>query len=191
MAEGGGSRDFAAAKAWMWRDPAGFGKLIDLLVAATVEHLAAQIEAGATCLQLFDSWAGVLPAPEFRLYSIAPARRIADAVRRRHPGARIIGFPRGAGGMLAEYASGAGMDAVSLDYTVPPAAGRAVQRAIAVQGNLDPVLLAVGGAAMAARAREIRDAFAGGPHIFNLGHGILPTTPIGHVEALVRAVRAP
>lgn len=190
MAEGGGSRDFAAPKAWMWRDPASFGALIDLLVEATIEHLAAQIEAGADCVQLFDSWAGILPDAEFRAHVIAPTARIVRGVKRRHPDVRMIGFPRGAGPMLEEYTRGAGVDAVGLDYTVPLEAGRALQRRLPVQGNLDPVLLLTGGAAMQARIREIRTAFTGRPHIFNLGHGVLPPTPPEHVAALVAAVRA-
>ncbi|HEY7608610.1 MAG TPA: uroporphyrinogen decarboxylase [Alphaproteobacteria bacterium] len=190
MAEGGGSRDFSMPKAWMWRDAKSFGVLIGLLVEATVEHLAAQIEAGADCVQLFDSWAGVLPDAEFRRYAIEPAARIARALKERHPSARIIGFPRGVGAMLDEYARDAEMDAVSLDYTVPLEAGRSVQGRLPVQGNLDPVLLLAGGAALVARIREIRRAFAGKPHIFNLGHGILPGTPLEHVAALVAAVRA-
>jgi len=190
MVEGSGKRDFTAPKAWMWRDPESFAVLIDLLIAATVEHLAAQLEAGADCVQLFDSWAGILPDDEFRRYVIEPTARITDAVRKRHPNTRIIGFPRGAGTMLGTYALHSGVDAVGLDYVVPLSACHAVQQRLPVQGNLDPVLLLVGGAAMERRIREIRGALAGKPHIFNLGHGVLPTTPPEHVAALVAAVRA-
>jgi len=190
MAEGHGSRDFLAPKTWMWRDRKSFVALIDILTQATVEHLSAQIEAGADCVQLFDSWAGVLPEDEFRDFVIAPNRAIVNSLKTRHPKVPIIGFPRGAGSMLGEYAANAGVDAVGLDYTVPLAAAQAVQRKLPVQGNLDPVLLLVGGDALSARVRAIRKAFGGRPHIFNLGHGILPATPIAHVEALVNAVRA-
>ena len=189
MAEGKTSRDFAAPKAWLWRDPASFQALIDLLVEATIEHLAAQIEAGADCVQLFDTWAGILPDAEFRRYAIAPIARIAAGLKRRHSGTRIIGFPRGAGAMLEEYARETGVDAVGLDYGIPLEAGRAVQARLPVQGNLDPVLLLAGGTAMIDRIAEIRRAFSAGPHIFNLGHGILPPTPPEHVAALVDAVR--
>lgn len=189
MAEGGGSRDFMAPKAWLWRDPDGFGALMDILVEATIEHLSAQIEAGADCVQLFDSWAGILPDAEFRAHVIAPTARIVRGVRQRHRDVRIIGFPRGAGAMLGEYAREAGVDAVGVDYTVPLDAGRTIQALRPVQGNLDPVLLLAGGAPMQARIREIRRAFAGRPHIFNLGHGVLPPTPPEHVAALVAAVR--
>ncbi len=189
MAEGGGSRDFTAPKTWLWRDPAGFGALMDLLVEATIEHLSAQIEAGADCVQLFDSWAGILPDAEFRSQVIAPTARIVTGVKQRHPRVRIIGFPRGAGAMLDDYARDAGVDAVGIDYAVPLTAAKAVQQRRPVQGNLDPVLLLAGGAPMNARIREIRRAFAGRPHIFNLGHGVLPPTPPEHVAALVAAVR--
>jgi uroporphyrinogen decarboxylase len=190
MVEGGGSRDFAAPKTWMWRDPAGFGALIDLLVNATVEHLSAQIEAGVDCVQLFDSWAGIIPDEEIARWVIEPTARIAGALKKRHPGTRIIGFPRGAGTMLGDYAREAGVDAVGLDYTVPLQAGRALQTQLPVQGNLDPVLLLVGGEAMSTRIREIRKTLSRKAHIFNLGHGILPATPPEHVAALVAAVRA-
>ncbi|MCW5773869.1 MAG: uroporphyrinogen decarboxylase [Rhodospirillaceae bacterium] len=191
MAEGRGSRDWTAAKTWLWRDPAGFGALIDILIEATIDHLAAQIEAGADCVQLFDSWTGVLPDREFRLYSIEPTRRIAAALKSRHPGIRVIGFPRGSGTMLREYAAETGVDAVSLDYSVPLAVAKPLQAQVAVQGNLDPVLLLAGGAALMARVAETKAALGGGPHIFNLGHGILPATPPEHVAALVQAVRGP
>lgn len=190
MAEGGGSRDFAAAKAWMWRDPVRFGALIDLLVEATIEHLSAQIEAGADCVQLFDSWAGILPEDELRRWVIGPTARIASAVKSRNPGARIIGFPRGAGTMLDDYAREAGIDAVGLDYTLPLQAGRHIQSRLPVQGNLDPVLLLVGGPAMEVAIRGIRKTLSRKAHIFNLGHGVLPSTPPEHVAALVAAVRA-
>jgi len=190
MVEGSGKHGFSAPQAWMRRDPAGFGALIDLLAAATIEHLSAQIEAGADCVQLFESWAGLLNGDEFYRYAIAPAARIARELKRRHPGVRIVGFPRGAGSMLEAYAESAGADAVSLDYDVTLAAGRAIQKRLPVQGNLDPELLVKGGTAMTTRVGEICKAFAGGPHIFNLGHGIVPQTPPEHVAALVAAVRA-
>jgi uroporphyrinogen decarboxylase len=190
MAEGHGSRDFTAAKSWMWSDEKSFATLIELLVEATIEHLSAQIDAGADCVQIFDSWAGVLPDREFFSWVIAPTARIAKAVKKRHGSARILGFPRGAGHMYEAYAVGAGVDGVSLDYTVPIGFGRVLQRRVAVQGNLDPILLVMGGASMIERAREICAAFSAGPHVFNLGHGVLPETPPEHVTALIAAVRA-
>jgi uroporphyrinogen decarboxylase len=189
MVEGGSSRDFAEIKRWMWQDPAGFGRLIELLTEATARHLVGQVEAGAQCVQLFESWAGVLPEPEFERWVVAPTRRIVGAVRARFPEVPVIGFARGAGALIERYAVGTGVQGVGLDAMVPMAQAQAVQRRFAVQGNLDPVLLLTGGAAMTARARVIVESLDRGPHVFNLGHGVLPTTPPDHVAALLDAVR--
>ncbi len=190
MAEGGGSRDFAAAKSWMWRDPNSFQSLIDLLVDATVEHLEAQIDAGAECIQLFDSWASVLPENEFRAYVIEPTERICARLRVSGRKAPIIGFARGATQFLAEYAAASGVDAVGLDYTVSAEIVRTLAHRKPLQGHLDPVLLVAGGDAMRRRIEEILALHGGHPHVFNLGHGILPSTPIEHVTELVTRVRA-
>jgi len=190
MIEGGSSRDFARTKRWAYADPRSFAALIDCLVSATTSYLLGQIEAGAEAIQLFDSWAGVLPETEFRRWIIEPTRRIASAIRARHPAVPLIGFPRGAGVLYETYAGAAGVDAVSLDSTVPLAWAREhVQTRRAVQGNLDPVLLLTGGSAMAVAARAIVTALRTGPFVFNLGHGILPETPPEHVTALVELVR--
>jgi uroporphyrinogen decarboxylase len=190
MVEGGGSRDFSRAKRWAYGNPAGFAGLIDCLVSATTSYLLGQIEAGADVIQLFDSWAGVLPEAEFRRWVIEPTARITSALKARHPTVPIIGFPRGAGVLYEAYAGDAGVDAVSLDSAVPLAWARErLQIRHAVQGNLDPVLLLTGGPSMAAGARAIVAALRGGPFVFNLGHGILPETPPEHVTALVEAVR--
>jgi uroporphyrinogen decarboxylase len=190
MVEGSGKRGFEAPRAWLKRDPKSFDALLGILVEATVEHLAAQIEAGADCVQIFESWAGLLGGEDFRRCIISPTARIAEALKRQHPGVRIVGFPRNAGVMLEEYAEKASVDAVSLDQAVSAAAGRAVQRRRPVQGNLDPALLVAGGEALAAGIRDIRRTYSGGPHVFNLGHGIVPQTPPEHVAGLVAGVRA-
>jgi uroporphyrinogen decarboxylase len=190
MVEGGTSRSFENVQLWAYRDPAGFAKLIDCLVLATVEYLSAQIAAGAEVVQLFDSWAGILPESAFRHWVVAPTLRIVTALRRRHPSVPIIGFPRGAGFQYAEYFAATGVTALGLDTTVPLDVGGALQRFGPVQGNLDPLLLVTGGAPMAASAAAIRKAFSAGPFIFNLGHGIVPQTPPEHVAELVALVRA-
>ena len=187
--EGGSSRSFETVKAWMWRDPEGFGRLIDMLTAATVEHLSRQIDAGADCVQIFESWAGVLAEPEFRRYVVGPTRRVVEALRARHPAAPVIGFPRGAGSLIGDYVAATGVTAISLDTGVPLAQAREIERSVPVQGNLDPLLLAAGGMALEERIGEIVSGLAGGPHIFNLGHGIVPQTPPDHVAELVSAVR--
>lgn len=190
MVEGGGSRDFPLAKRWAMSDPAGFDKLIELVVRATIDHLSAQIEAGAEAVQLFDSWSGVLAEAEFRRYVIAPTRAIAAALAGRHPSVPVIGFPRGAGAMLPVYAHEAGVSAVSLDTQVPLAwATETLPPSLPVQGNLDPVALEIGGPAMREHVAAILAQMAGRPFVFNLGHGVMQTTPPEHVAELVRLIR--
>ncbi len=191
MVEGGSSRDFAAVKGWAFSDEGGFGELVDVLVDATAEHLAAQADAGADVLQIFDTWAGVLPPAQFVRWCVEPVAEIVSRVRRRCPGVPVIGFPRGAGTGYEAYARATGVDAVGIDGSVPLCwAADVLQGVCAVQGNLDPVALLEGGEAMAARAREIVSVLGRGPFVFNLGHGVLKTTPPGHVADLVAAVRA-
>ncbi len=190
MIEGGSSRDFAATRGWAMRDPVSFQRLIDILIAATVEHLVAQLRHGAEALQLFDSWAGILPESEFRRWSIAPMKSIVEGVRAVYPDAPIIGFPRGAGIMMRDYVMETGVDGVSIDSAMPAKwAALALQPLCAVQGNLDPLCLLAGGERMIEETTAILEALAGGPFIFNLGHGILPATPTGHVAKLVETVR--
>jgi uroporphyrinogen decarboxylase len=190
MVEGGSSRDFARVKRRAFAEPEAFALLIDAIVGASVTYLSGQIEAGAEALQLFDSWAGVLPEAEFRRWVIEPTRRIVEALKARHPEVPIIGFPRGAGLLYEAYARESGVDAVSLDPTVPLGWAREhLQARLPVQGNLDPMLLVVGGAPMEQAVQRIREELGRGPLVFNLGHGILPETPPEHVAALVELVR--
>jgi uroporphyrinogen decarboxylase len=190
MVEGGSSRDFAHVKGWAYGDPASFARLIDMLSEVIAEHLIAQIGAGAEAVQIFDSWAGVLAEREFERWCLAPTAAIVRRVRAAHPDVPIIGFPRGCGHRLVEYAAGSGVDAVSADATVPVRnLVDAVQKRCAVQGNLDPVLLLSGGDAMAEEARRLVAALGAGPYVFNLGHGVLPATPPDNVARLVAAVR--
>jgi uroporphyrinogen decarboxylase len=192
MVEGGASKDFRLVKSWAYRDPSGFAALIELLTEATIDYLSAQITAGADAVQLFDSWAGILSETRFERWVIEPTRKIVAAIKRRFPDVPIIGFPRGAGLLYERYAAETGVDAVSLDTTVPLAYARdRLQPRLAVQGNLDPVLLVVGGAALKQAVKELRTAFGGRPFVFNLGHGVLPQTPPENVAALARLVAEP
>jgi uroporphyrinogen decarboxylase len=185
MVEGRTSKEFRQVKGWAYRDASGFGTLIDLLVEGTIEFLAGQIAAGAEVVQLFDSWAGILPEPAFDRWVIEPTRRIVAALKRRFPDHPIIGFPRGAGLLYERYVSETGVDAVGLDVTVPADYARTrLQRLATVQGNLDPVLLIAGGAALETAVKELCRTLGGGPFVFNLGHGVLPETPPENVEAL-------
>lgn len=192
MVEGGASRDFRLTRSWAYRDPEGFDALIGLIAEATIIYLSEQIAAGADAVQLFDSWAGVLPEREFANWVIAPTRRIVAALKERFPAVPIIGFPRGAGLLYERYAAESGVDAVALDTGVPVCFARdALQPRLAVQGNLDPVALLAGGAAMRRLVGDIRAALGEGPFVFNLGHGILPQTPPEHVAELARLLAGP
>lgn len=190
MVEGHGSRDFAAVKGWAFAAPEDFAHLIECLTDATIAHLDAQILAGAEVVQLFDSWAGVLPEQEFRRFVIAPTRRIVAALGAAHPEVPVIGFPRGAGLMYRSYVRETKVAALALDQTVPcEIARRTLQSLVPVQGNLDPLALVAGGHVLNAAVEHILSTFAAEPFIFNLGHGVRPETPVEHVAALVALLR--
>jgi uroporphyrinogen decarboxylase len=190
MVAGQGSRDQSETRRMAYADPVAFQAIIDAIVAMSIDYLARQVEAGVDAVQLFDSWAGSLSPAQFERWVIAPNAAIVAGLRARCPQVKIIGFPKGAGGKLAAYARETGVDAIGLDETVDPVwADVTLPAGMPVQGNLDPLALIAGGAELENAARRILDAFADRPHIFNLGHGILPDTPIAHVEQLVEFVR--
>ena len=191
MVGGGRSRDFLAVKGWAYREPESFDRLIGTVQEAVADHLIAQLDAGADAVQIFDSWAGVLPESAFRRWCIAPVAKIVSAVKAAHPGAPVIGYPRGAGLALERFMGETGVDAVSIDSTVPPVwAAAHLQPHCTVQGNLDPAALVAGGEALRHAARAILDALAHGPFVFNLGEGVLPQTPPDHVAALADIVQS-
>jgi uroporphyrinogen decarboxylase len=189
LAAGRGGDEQRAAKLWAYRDEKGFGALLDVLADCVAFHLVRQLRAGADGVQLFDSWAGGLPQALFETAVIAPTRKIVQAVRAEVPDARIIGFPRAATleGYEA-YVQATGVNAVSLD-TAAPMGWAARTLNCTVQGNLDPQALIAGGDALDRAVDIIMEAMAGKAHIFNLGHGILPETPIAHVEQLMKRLR--
>ena len=191
MVEGGGSKEFALIRGMAHAQPALLDALIGVLVDATVAYVSAQIQAGADVAMLFDSWSGVLSPLLFRRLVIGPTRRIVEGLRALHPGIPIIGFPRLAGVQVGAYAAGTGVDAVALDTgTDLRLATALVPAGVATQGNLDPLALVAGGPALAVETASVLAAVRGRPHIFNLGHGIVPQTPPEHVAELVRLVRA-
>ncbi len=190
MVAGQGSKDQAAARRLAYRDPRKFGVLIERIVETTVDYLSGQILAGADAVQLFDSWAGSLSPQQFAEWVVVPNAAIVRAVKARHPDTPIIGFPKGAGAKLVDYARGTGVDALGLDETIDPEwAAREFPKTLPLQGNLDPLALITGGDTLSRATDRILAAFAGRPHIFNLGHGILQDTPIAHVEQLLERVR--
>jgi uroporphyrinogen decarboxylase len=190
MIAGFGTPDQFPARIFAYRHPKEFADLIDLLVGASAEYLVRQFEAGVDAVQIFDTWAGILPAAEFQRWCVEPTARIVKAVRQRIPGAKIIGFPRGAGTELSNYLAAVPVDAVGLDWMIELGFAREhVQRLRPIQGNLDPLALLVGGKALDDAVDTILAAFTQGPFIFNLGHGVLPDTPTEHVEQLIKRVR--
>ena len=190
MVEGGTTRDFHAVKSFSYGDPEGFGKLIDLLVEATIRHLSAQAAAGVDALQIFESHAGVLPATEFKTWVIDPVRRVVEGVRANWPEIPIIGFPRGAGPMYPVFAEETGLTAVSLDVSVPLDWAMAnLPSGMPVQGNIDPAYLLSGGDGMVRSVDRIVEACRDRPHIFNLGHGVDKNTDPETVAQLIGCLR--
>jgi len=190
MVAGFGTPDQAPARLFAYRDPDGFGRLIDVLVRASIDYLAAQLHAGVDAVQLFDTWAGVLGPEEFDRWCTKPAGKIVAGLRQRIPGARIISFPRGAGTSLVSYVDNVSCDAIGLDWMINRKFARdEIQSRRPVQGNLDPMALLAGGAALDREVDAALASFSERPFIFNLGHGILPETPIAHVERMVARVR--
>ena len=190
MIAGQGSREQAEARQLAYADPGKMAAILDRVSEITVDYLSGQVHAGVDAVQLFDSWSGSLSPKQFEQLVIKRTAWIVDEFRKRHPDTPIIGFPKGAGGKLRAYADETGIDAIGLDETVDPRwAARELPAGLPVQGNLDPVAVSAGGAALEEAVETILDALADRPHIFNLGHGIQQTTPIAHVEQLVALVK--
>ncbi|MCZ8316178.1 uroporphyrinogen decarboxylase [Phreatobacter sp.] len=190
MVAGKGGDDQVAARLFAYRDPEGFSRLIDIIVEASITYLLGQIRAGVDAVQIFDTWAGVLPADEFRRWCVEPIGRIVAGVKAAAPGIPVIVFPKGAGLRLEAVVNGTGADAVGLDWTADAGfVASAIQPKVAVQGNVDPIALLAGGEALDRAVDTTLEAFGRGRLIFNLGHGILPPTPIAHVERMVARVR--
>ena len=191
MVAGQGTPDQAPARMMAYSHPEAFADIIDVLVENSIQYLLSQLAAGADVLQIFDTWAGVLPPREFARWSVEPTKAIVEGVRAKAPDAKIIGFPRGAGALLPGYVQATGVDAVSIDWAAEPSLIRErVQNRVAVQGNLDPLALIAGGAALDSAVDDVLANYARGRLIFNLGHGIQPETPIAHVERMLKRVRA-
>ena len=190
MIAGRGTPDQGPAHALKAADRTTFAALIDLLTEATIDYLSAQVEAGAEVVKLFDSWAGSLKGADFDDFALKPAKRIIEGLKARHPGLPVIAFPREAGERYVGFAKVTGADCVAIDNSVSAEwAAANVQRDGCVQGNLDPSLLVTGGDKLIAETRRVREAFANGPHIFNLGHGITPEADPENVARMIAAIR--
>lgn len=190
MVAGHGTKDQHPARIMAYGEEDRFAHLIARIEEVTVDYLSGQIEAGVDAVQLFDSWAGSLSPAQFERWVIEPNARIVAALKARHPGTPVIGFPKGAGAKLVDYAERTGVDAVGVDETIDPVWAHAhLPKGMPVQGNLDPMALLAGGEALETAIDRIRTAFADRPQVFNLGHGIDKTTPIAHVERLLERLR--
>jgi len=190
MIAGRGTPGQEPARLFAYEDPKAFTSLVDKLAEASASYLIRQLQTGVDAVQIFDTWAGILPAEEFQRWCIEPMQRVVSKVRAEVPGAKIIGFPRGVGAGLLRYIDAVPVDAVGLDWAVDPVFARdEIQQRLPVQGNLDPLVLVAGGTALDRAVDRIIEAFSERPFIFNLGHGILPQTPIAHVERMLARVR--
>jgi uroporphyrinogen decarboxylase len=191
MIAGHGSSDQAAARLFAYRNRDAFEALMQKLVEASAAYLVRQLKAGADAVQVFDTWAGILPPEEFARWCIAPVQQLVRLVRTQVPDARIIGFPRGAGSALERYVTEVPLDAIGLDWMIDKTFARErIQSRKPVQGNLDPIALVAGGAALDEAVDAVLCAFSDRPFIFNLGHGITPDAPIAHVERMIARVRS-
>jgi uroporphyrinogen decarboxylase len=190
MVEGKGSKDHQRARTWAYADPEGFNILIDLLVEATSTYLIKQVENGAEVIQLFDTWAGILSESQFQRWVIRPTADIVKRLNKACPGVPVIGFPRGSGILYQNFVKQTGVDAISIDNSVPVSwAAEHLQSLCTVQGNLDNMALIAGGDSMEKEMRAMLEGFSKGPYIFNLGHGVLPETPPKHVERMAAFIQ--
>jgi uroporphyrinogen decarboxylase len=190
MIEGGTSKNFTTLKRVSYQNPDFLARLIDLLVEVTADYLIAQVKAGAEALQLFDSWAGAVSASDYRRWVVEPARKIYQKVKAACPQVPMIGFPKGSGVQYGYYSGQTGMDCVGFDMQMPAEwVRKQLDATPCVQGNLDPILLAYDGPRALKEADHLLTVFRDRPYVFNLGHGMIPETPVEHVEALCHHLR--
>ena len=189
--EGRGGTDMSDSRLFGYHHPEELDGMLDQLVEASAHYLLMQANAGADALMLFESWAEGLPEDAFERWVISPTAKLVKRVRELGVKQPIIGFPRGAGGLVVDYAERTGVNAVGLDTAIPlKRIDAALPKGMPVQGNLDPMRLVAGGVGMENRVREIITTLKGRPHIFNLGHGVTPEVPIPHVESVLRTIRS-
>ncbi len=189
MLEGKGKQDFSVSKNFLYNKKKLALQLIDIITEKTIEYLLGQINAGVDIIQLFDSWAGVLSGEEYKVFVIKPTKKIVSSIKEKHPSLPIIGFPRGSGYLYQEYINQTNIDAIGVDQFVPLDIMKKWQGNIVVQGNFDPVLLLGNKEVIQKKAKDILTCLNNKNFIFNLGHGILPNTPVENVQFLVNYVR--
>ncbi len=184
----GRSSDRTGARRFAFEKPDELDALIDVIAEATIGYLAMQAKAGAEALQLFESWAENIPEDLFDRIVTRPHAKIVAGLRTAGVTAPVIGFPRAAGSLVEGYAGAAGVDAVGLDVQASAALGQRLQQSVTIQGALDPLLLRAGGAGLDRRIDQLLDQWGPNRYVFNLGHGILPDTPIAHVKQTLARV---
>lgn len=191
MLEGAGTRDFAKAKQQAFQQEKLFLDFLNFLVEVVASHLIEQVKAGVQVIQIFDSWGGLCPATHFERWILKPTQKLVAKVKQIFPDLPIIGFPKGIGAQLLDYSMETGVSAVSLDSSMSLSwVQKNLQTSLVLQGNLDPLLLVVGGDSLKSAVQSIHQEMKDRPYIFNLGHGILPQTPLVHVEECIRLVRS-
>lgn len=189
MLEGKSKKDFSASKKFLYQERELAISLINLLTEHTISHLIGQIKAGCNVIQLFDSWSGMLSGIEYEEFIIKPTKKIVDSIKEQYSDIPVIGFPKGSGFWYEKYIDITGIDVVGVDQFVPIAKMREWQEKIVIQGNLDPVILLTNKQLIKKAVDDILLNIDHQNYIFNLGHGILPTTPVENVEFLVNYVK--
>ena len=190
MAEGRSSRDFQKARLWAWQDRTALESLIEILIEATILFLCLQAKSGAECLMLFDSWASAVPASQRDWLIVKPTAAIVKGVREQGHKQPIIGFPKGFGDGLISFANESNVDAIGIDHSIDPVwAAKNLPKNLVVQGNLDPLSLLGSEQEMLRNIDQILEAFHDRPHIFNLGHGIIPQTSVKSVQNMIDHIR--
>ena len=182
----GGERE--GVRKYAFAEPEALDRLLDVLVESTARYMAMQARAGAQVLQIFESWAELLPEDVFDRIVTQPHARIIKRCRELGVTVPFIGFPRGCGSLAEVYARGAGVDVVGLDVTASAEQGKRLQETVAIQGNLDPLLLRAGGEALDRRVDQLLEQWGPSRYIFNLGHGVIPDTPIANIERVLNRV---
>ena len=191
MIEGGSSRDFAATRNFLWQKPAETIGIIDILIEKVVEFLVFQAKQGVNALMLFDTWAGSVPVSWRPELVYKPHQKLIERVRQNNIDLPFITFPKGIGEGLIAYADIVETNCIALDHHTDPLwANRVLPAHLAIQGNLDPLCLVAGGQQMKNEIKKIIDCFENRPHIFNLGHGVVPQTPPEHVQDLINFIRS-
>ncbi|MDC0073532.1 uroporphyrinogen decarboxylase [Alphaproteobacteria bacterium] len=190
MIEGKSSKNYEYVKLLSYNQKDLFNSIIELITEITIQYLKKQIKYGAKIIQLFDSWSGILSENDFHKWCIVPTKTIVKELKNTYPGIPIIGFPRGSGEKIKDYVEITNIDCVGLDTTISISLAKDLQNKVIIQGNLDPIALLADKSYLIKESKYLLRNLSKGPYIFNLGHGILPQTPIDNVSHLLDTIRS-